>query len=85
MVFAVGVAIFAEGDVLITVQVVFDTPMLTIIAEQGLRGGFIRRQTGDEPSCFVFNHPLPFLRELARTVDPGNLANAGPGKAAKCA
>lgn len=76
MIFAVGVGVFAQGDILVAMQIVFNAPMLAIIAKQRVWRGFVRRQTGDEPRRVMFADPLPFFLAFTPAFDFGDLTDA---------
>ena len=75
--FAVGVAVLAENDVLVSVHDL-DAPMVAIGLQNGLRRGARGRQAGDQIDGFLRLLPLSVFLDLPRPPEAADLSNRRP-------
>ena len=76
---AAGGAVFAEEHILVSMEIVFDRPVIPVEAQQLFRRSLIPRQAGDEEDDFLFRHlPHAVLSAAARTPETADLPDGRP-------
>ncbi len=76
---AAGGAVFAEEVILVSMEIVFDRPVIPVEAQQLFRRSLIARQAGYEEDDFLFRRlPHVVLFAAARTPDTADLPDGRP-------